>query len=343
MVFTRTHAFLAAAVILVIAVLVFLWATRPPQTVCDGIYEQALLRFDTQINLVKLAAAKIGIGMEPFASGGSQEAALRIKACCILREEGKLSEDGFDRCQSSVSAFAVDVDRALKNSQEAIAAAERGESSAVEAKKLDLIAALSAAAAEVRRLRDQSVHAARRSESSENNPSLVAALAAAQGEGTSGAKQPQVPKSLKLPPRDAQNQNANPGTDFQVPDRAEEPDEPKVSRSTSHRSAIRSADRGTLEESENTSNVYEASYGRNCRADQSGNATQFVRDYVTQNCAGKESCSIPVQEAAASKIGDHCPGVPKDFDVTYVCGNEEKTTHVPGESTGKTAFITCAK
>lgn len=83
--------------------------------------------------------------------------------------------------------------------------------------------------------------------------------------------------------------------------------------------------------------VSDASYGVNCRNDQAGNATDFVKS----DCDGKRSCSFPVQHAAG-KIGDNCPGTKKDFDWTYVCGDKEKKGHLDGEANGKTAFLTCA-
>ena len=85
-----------------------------------------------------------------------------------------------------------------------------------------------------------------------------------------------------------------------------------------------------------TIDVSEASYGLNCRNDAAGNATE----YVAEACNGKRSCSFPVQNAAG-KIGDHCPGVKKEFVVTYVCGDREKKVRVAGEAVGKTAFLTC--
>ncbi len=89
---------------------------------------------------------------------------------------------------------------------------------------------------------------------------------------------------------------------------------------------------------EATIEVSEASYGLNRGNNQAGNAT----DYVKKACDGKRSCSFPVQNAAG-KIGDHFPGKTKDFDVTYICGDEQKTVNVPGEAVGKSAFLTCAK
>ena len=86
-----------------------------------------------------------------------------------------------------------------------------------------------------------------------------------------------------------------------------------------------------------TIEVSEASYGLNRGNNQAGNATQYVK----QECDGKKSCSFPVSKAA-SQIGDHFPGQTKDFDVTYVCGNRQKSTHLDGEAVGKSAFLTCA-
>jgi hypothetical protein len=84
--------------------------------------------------------------------------------------------------------------------------------------------------------------------------------------------------------------------------------------------------------------VSSATYGLNCGANYANNAS----DYLRRACDGKRSCSYPVADAAAL-IGDHCPGTPKNFDFTYVCGDEEKTGLVHGESVGKTAFLTCAR
>jgi Galactose binding lectin domain len=89
--------------------------------------------------------------------------------------------------------------------------------------------------------------------------------------------------------------------------------------------------------SQATIEVSEASYGLNCRNDMAGNATTYVKD----ECNGKHSCSFPVQKAAQN-IGDHCPGVKKEFVVTYVCGDQEKKVKVEGEAVGQTAFLTCS-
>jgi hypothetical protein len=92
------------------------------------------------------------------------------------------------------------------------------------------------------------------------------------------------------------------------------------------------------QESGPTIDVSEASYGKNRGNNQTGNATQYVK----RACNGKRTCAFAVQNAAG-QIGDHSPGQTKDFDVTYLCGDDLKETHVEGESVGKTALLTCAK
>jgi hypothetical protein len=83
--------------------------------------------------------------------------------------------------------------------------------------------------------------------------------------------------------------------------------------------------------------VSEATYGLNCQNSAAGNATQYVKN----DCEGKTTCNFPVSHASG-KIGDHCPGQVKDFDVSYLCGDKPKNGHVNGESTGQTITLTCA-
>jgi hypothetical protein len=94
---------------------------------------------------------------------------------------------------------------------------------------------------------------------------------------------------------------------------------------------------GPLAESpQATIEVSTASYGLNCSNAAEGNATP----YVAKACDGKRSCSFAVRDAA-SNIGDYCPGVPKDFRVTYVCGDRENSAFVSPEAAGATAFLIC--
>ena len=87
-----------------------------------------------------------------------------------------------------------------------------------------------------------------------------------------------------------------------------------------------------------TISVSEASYGLNRGNNQAGNATDFVK----RACDGEPICLFSVAKAA-SQIGDHFPGQTKDFDVTYLCGDESKTAHVDGESVGQAATLTCVR
>ncbi len=82
--------------------------------------------------------------------------------------------------------------------------------------------------------------------------------------------------------------------------------------------------------------VSTASYGLNCSNAAEGNATPYVK----KACDGKRSCSFAVQDAA-SNISDPCPGVPKDFRVTYVCVDMENSAFVSPEAAGNTAFLIC--
>ena len=84
--------------------------------------------------------------------------------------------------------------------------------------------------------------------------------------------------------------------------------------------------------------VTEASYGKNRRDDQSGNATEIL----ARECDGKHTCSFAVS-TAASQIGDHAPGLSKDFDYTYLCGDTQKEGHIDGEAVDKSALLTCAQ
>ena len=98
----------------------------------------------------------------------------------------------------------------------------------------------------------------------------------------------------------------------------------------SPQATIAESARGTIE-------VSTASYGLNCSTAAEGNATPYVK----KACDGKRSCSFAVRDAA-SNIGDHCPGVPKDFRVTYVCdGGRENSAFVSPEAAGATAFLIC--
>lgn len=81
--------------------------------------------------------------------------------------------------------------------------------------------------------------------------------------------------------------------------------------------------------------VTEASYGLNCQANQTGNVT----DIVKQECAGDKSCSFAVSHAAETTV-DACPGLPKDFAVTYRCGDKEKTVKV-ADAAKKLVILTC--
>ncbi len=85
-----------------------------------------------------------------------------------------------------------------------------------------------------------------------------------------------------------------------------------------------------------TIEVSTASYGLNCSNAAEGNATPYVK----KTCDGKHTCSFAVRDAA-SNIGDQCPGVPKDFRVTYVCGGLENSAFVSPEAAGGTAFLMC--
>ena len=84
--------------------------------------------------------------------------------------------------------------------------------------------------------------------------------------------------------------------------------------------------------------VTEASYGKNQRPDQSGNATEIL----SRECDGKWTCHFAVGKAA-SQVGDHSPGLAKDFDYVYVCGHTQHEGHVDGESDSKVALLTCDK
>ena len=93
----------------------------------------------------------------------------------------------------------------------------------------------------------------------------------------------------------------------------------------------------TSSQTERNIEVSEASYGLNCQNNAAGNATEVVKT----KCDGKVSCSFTVSEAAQT-IGDHCPGTPKTFDVTFKCGDDERNAHVTGEAVGKTVYLTCS-
>jgi hypothetical protein len=81
--------------------------------------------------------------------------------------------------------------------------------------------------------------------------------------------------------------------------------------------------------------VAEASYGLNCQANQTGNVT----DIVKQECNGDKSCSFAVSHAAETTV-DACPGLPKDFAVTYRCGDKERAVRIV-DSAKKVVVLSC--
>ena len=67
-----------------------------------------------------------------------------------------------------------------------------------------------------------------------------------------------------------------------------------------------------------------------------GNATEYLKPA----CDGQASCGFAIDQAA-SHIGDPKPGVPKDFDYFYRCGDRLKGGHIQGEASTQTAPLSC--
>ena len=82
--------------------------------------------------------------------------------------------------------------------------------------------------------------------------------------------------------------------------------------------------------------VSQASYGLNCQA-LAGNVTEVVK----QECDGDKSCSFAVSHAAES-TADACPGQPKDFAVSYRCGEKDRTVKI-ADAAKKVVILSCGR
>lgn len=81
--------------------------------------------------------------------------------------------------------------------------------------------------------------------------------------------------------------------------------------------------------------ILSATYGGNCNAGLSGNAT----GHVARACDGRTACAYRVDHGA---IGDPAMFCPKTFVVSYRCGNGPETeARLAAEASGQTVSLAC--
>ena len=82
--------------------------------------------------------------------------------------------------------------------------------------------------------------------------------------------------------------------------------------------------------------VLGAVYGRNCRAQYGGNATNDI----ASQCQGRNYCVYNIDHR---RIGDPAPGCAKDYYVRYQCrdGDGERWASASAEASGRSVSLDC--